>query len=117
MGCAPWTDRGLVFTMENGEPWHPDAITQAFERLVTPASKDRAEVLLKQRPRIRFHDLRHTHARHLLAAGVNIKVVSERLGHASVAFTLDTYAHVMPGQQAEAAAAVSALLDRAVTNL
>ncbi|MFU8842139.1 MAG: tyrosine-type recombinase/integrase, partial [Nitriliruptoraceae bacterium] len=47
------------------------------------------------------HDLRHTHAS--LAAGVNPKVVSERLGHSSVAFTLDTYAHVMPGMQPDAA--------------
>jgi integrase len=62
-------------------------------------------------PRIRFHDLRHSHASQLLAAGVNVKMVSERLGHASVAFTLDTYAHLMPGQQAEAAAAVAALVD------
>ena len=53
--------------------------------------------------RIRFHDLRHTHATLLLQAGVNPKVVSERLGHSSVAFTLDTYAHVMPGMQPEAA--------------
>ena len=62
-------------------------------------------------PRITFHDLRHSHATHLLAAGVNVKVVSERLGHASVAFTLDVYSHVMPGQQADAAAAVAALVD------
>ena len=54
-------------------------------------------------PRLRFHDLRHTHATVLLGAGVNVKVVSERLGHASVAFTLDTYAHVMPGMQESAA--------------
>jgi len=45
-------------------------------------------------------------------AGINVKVVSERLGHASVGFTLDTYAHVMPGQQAEAAAVAAALLER-----
>ena len=57
-----------------------------------------------------MHDLRHTHASHLLAAGVNPRVVSERLGHSSVSFTLDTYGHVMPGQQADAAAAVAALL-------
>ncbi len=113
---AGWTDTGLVFTMPSGEAWHPDTITQAFDRLVTPASKDRAFILLKQRPRIRFHDLRHTHASHLLAAGVNVKVVSDRLGHASVAFTLDTYAHVMPGQQADAALAVAALLERSVIN-
>jgi integrase len=62
-------------------------------------------------PRIRLHDLRHSHATHLLAAGTNARVTSERLGHASVAFTLDVYGHVLPGQQAEAAAAVSALVD------
>ena len=63
-------------------------------------------------PRIRLHDLRHTHATHLLAAGTNIRVTSERLGHASVAFTLDVYGHVLPGQQADAAAAVAALVDQ-----
>ena len=56
-------------------------------------------------------DLRHGHASHLLAAGVNAKVVSERLGHASVAFTLDTYAHAMPGQQRDATIAAAALID------
>ena len=112
-----WIAIGLVFTMPTGEACHPDSISQAFERLVTPYSKSRAAELLLIRPRIRFHDLRHTHASHLLAAGVNVKVVSDRLGHASVAFTLDTYAHVMPGQQAEAAAAVHALLENSVTNL
>lgn len=54
-------------------------------------------------PRIRLHDLRHTHATLLLAAGLNAKVVSERLGHSSVSFTLDTYAHVIPGMQPDAA--------------
>jgi len=49
-------------------------------------------------PRIRLHDLRHTHATLLLANGENPKVVSERLGHASVAFTLATYCHVLPGE-------------------
>ena len=57
-----------------------------------------------------MYDLRHTHATHLLAAGTNPKVVSERMGHASVAFTLDTYGHVLPGQQASAAAAVAGLV-------
>ncbi len=109
-----WIATGLVFTMPTGEAWHPDSISQAFERLVTPYSKKRAAELLLIRPRIRFHDLRHTHASHLLAAGVNVKVVSDRLGHASVAFTLDTDAHVMPGQQAEAVAAVHALLENSV---
>ena len=60
-------------------------------------------------PRIRFHDLRQTHATHLLAAGTNVRVVSERLGHASVPFTLDVYAHALPGQQVAAADPVDQL--------
>ena len=60
--------------------------------------------------RIRYPDLRHTHASQLLAAGVNVKVVSDRLGHASVAFTLDTYAHLMRGQQVQVVAAAAALV-------
>lgn len=91
-----------VFSNEIGDPIRPHSIGQAFGRLVTTAGV----------PRIRLHDLRHTHASHLLMAGINVKVVSERLGHASVSFTLDTYAHVMPGQQAEAAAAAASLLER-----
>jgi integrase len=98
---AGWRDHDLVFTAPDGGPLNPDTITQWFDRTVR-----RSEL-----GRIRLHDLRHTHATHLLAAGVNVKVVSERLGHASVAFTLDTYGHVMPGQQASAAAAVAALVD------
>lgn len=95
---SPVGDR--VFTNEIGDPIRPSSIGQAFGRLVASAGV----------PRIRLHDLRHTHASHLLMAGVNVKVVSERLGHASVSFTLDTYGHVMPGQQAQAAAAAASLL-------
>jgi integrase len=60
-------------------------------------------------PRIRFHDLRHSHASQLLAAGVNIKVVAERLGHADPAVTLRVYSHLMPGAQADAAARIDAI--------
>ena len=60
-------------------------------------------------PRIRLHDLRHTHASHLLLAGVNVKVVSERLGHSSPAFTMTVYQHVLPGMQADAATATERL--------
>ncbi|MDW3216245.1 MAG: tyrosine-type recombinase/integrase [Ilumatobacteraceae bacterium] len=91
-----------VFTNEIGEPLRPNSVGQAFRRLV-----DAVDLSV-----IRLHDLRHTHATHLLMAGVNVKVVSERLGHSSVSFTLDTYGHVMPGQQAEAAAAAAALINR-----
>jgi hypothetical protein len=49
--------------------------------------------------RIPFHGIRHTHATLLLKEGVNVKVVSERLGHANIGITLDTYAHVLPSMQ------------------
>lgn len=61
-------------------------------------------------PRIRLHDLRRTWATLALKAGVHPKVVSERLGHASVAFTLEVYSHVVPGMQAEAAERVAGLI-------
>ena len=54
-------------------------------------------------PHIRFHDLRHTHASLLVAAGIPVKVVSERLGHAHPSFTIHTYQHLLPGMSAEAA--------------
>lgn len=95
---APTDDR--VFTNEIGDPLRSGSIGQSIRRLIEPAGL----------PYIRLHDLRHTHASHLLAAGVNAKVVSERLGHSSVSFTLDTYGHVMPGQPSEAAEAAAALL-------
>ena len=57
-------------------------------------------------PRVRFHDLRHAHATHMLAAGVHPKVASERLGHSRVGITLDLYSHVLPGMQEDAAARV-----------
>jgi len=61
-------------------------------------------------PRLRFHDLRHAHATHLLANGVHPKVASERLGHSKVGITLDLYSHVIPGMQEDAAAMVDAAL-------
>jgi integrase len=68
--------------------------------------------LLKQAglPQIRFHDLRHTCATLLLSKNVNPKVVSEMLGHATIAITLDTYSHVLPDMQDEAAAAIESAL-------
>ncbi len=62
----------------------------------------------------RFHDLRHSHATHLLRAGVHPKVVSERLGHSSVGITLDTYSHVLPGMQQDAVRLVDAALAEAI---
>jgi integrase len=95
-----WTDSGLVFTREGGEGWHPQLLSQAFERAMKASGL----------PPIRFHDLRHTHATLMLTAGVHPKVVQERLGHASIQITLDTYSHVMPGMQQDAAARIGALV-------
>lgn len=96
-----YQDHGLVVAKENGEPIHPHTFSQAFERLIEKAG-------LRT---IRLHDLRHTHATLALKAGVPVKVISERLGHESPAFTLKQYAHVIPGMQAEAAAQVASLVD------
>ena len=61
-------------------------------------------------PRMRFHDLPHTAATLLLAQGVHPKIVQEMLGHSTISLTLDTYSHVIPGLQAEAAEKMEALL-------
>ena len=98
---AAWSDTGLVFTRENGVLVHPDTMSFWFERHVRAAGV----------PPIRFHDLRHTHASLALQAGVPAKVVSERLGHATVAFTLDVYSRVVPGLQEDAAQRIAALVD------
>ena len=64
--------------------------------------------------RIRFHDLRHAHATHMLASGVHPKIASERLGHSKIAITLDLYSHVIPGMQEDAVARVDAALQAAL---
>lgn len=92
-----------VFTNNDGKPVHPHSISQTFERIA-----NRAGV-----PRIRLHDVRHTHGTLLIKAGVPVKVVSERLGHGNPAFTIDTYQHVLPGMQAEAARTFEQLIDEA----
>jgi integrase len=98
---ADYEDHDLVVAKENGTPIHPHTFSQSFERIITSAGLRR----------IRLHDLRHTHASLALKAGVPVKVISERLGHESPAFTLKQYAHVIPGMQAEAAAQIAALID------
>lgn len=82
-----------VFTDGDGDPIHPHAAYEAFRRIVHNADV----------PAIRVHDLRHTHGSLLIKEGVPVKVVSERLGHANIAFTMQTYQHVLPGMQADAA--------------
>ena len=84
---------GRMFTDGQGVTIHPHAISQAFERIVRRAGVKA----------IRLHDLRHTHGTLLIASGIPVKVVSERLGHATPTFTIETYQHVLPGMQADAA--------------
>jgi len=92
----------LVFRTPSGQPINADYLAKQFRSIL-----DLAGV-----PRMRLYDLRHSAATIALAAGVSPKVVSEQLGHASTAFTLDTYAHVLPHMQDEAAARVEAMLFR-----
>ena len=95
-----WQDSGFVFTRPDGRPVDPERVTHVFSSIVRAAG-------LKG---VRLHDLRHTHASLMLQAGVHPKVVGERLGHSSIAITLDTYSHVLPGLQEEAAGRFSELL-------
>ena len=89
-----------MFTREDGEALHPEAVTPLFRQAVKKAMP----------PAIRLHGLRHTHATLALQAGVHPKVVSERLGHATISITLDTYSHAIPAMQEEAAEMIAELV-------
>jgi integrase len=103
LACPAWEDSGKVFTRENGEPLHPATITDRFHELVAAADL----------PPVRLHDLRHGAASLMLAAGVDLKVVQETLGHSSITLTSDTYTSVYPAVAAAAADAAAALVPRA----
>jgi len=95
-----WVDSGYVFCGIDGAALHPDTITTTFKSIIRDLDV----------PQIRLHDLRHTSATLALKAGVHPKVVSERLGHATVSITLDRYSHVLDGMQAEAAEQIGAVV-------
>ena len=96
-----WQENGLIFASEVGELLDRRHVTtHRFKPLLKRAGL----------PQIRFHDLRHTCATLLLIKNVNPKVVSEMLGHASIAITLDTYSHVLPDMQDSAARAMEEAL-------
>ena len=101
---AAWTATGHVFTREDGQPWHPDRVRVLFQRAITETGA----------PRIRLHDCRHTWATLALRAGVHPKVVQERLGHANIRITLDTYSHVLPDMQESAAELVASVVAAAL---
>jgi integrase len=95
-----WVDSGYVFCGIDGAALHPDTITATFKSIIRNLDV----------PQIRLHDLRHTSATLALKAGIHPKVVSERLGHATVSITLDLYSHVLDGMQAEAAEQIGAVV-------
>lgn len=101
-------DTTPVLSTLDGTRRHPDRFSRRFRDQVAQARRAAGN---EQLPTIHLHDLRHTHATLLLAHGVPVKVVSERLGHASATITLTVYQHVHPGMGREAADRFAALLD------
>jgi integrase len=93
-----------VVAREDGKPLQPRSVSQAFRKFI-------ARHGLKK---IRLHDLRHSHATHMLSAGVHPKIAQERLGHSSVSVTIDLYSHILPGMQAEAVSRVDAAMKDAL---
>jgi integrase len=102
IGIRPDKD-SFVVAQADGSPLKPISLTHEWTRQIGKTTL----------PQIRFHDLRHSHATQLLAAGVHPKIASERLGHSTVGITLDLYSHVMPGMQANAAEQVDAAIKAA----
>jgi integrase len=99
MGGA-YRDFDLVFARADGRPYHPERVSRAFRSRAKKAGV----------PVIRLHDLRHTWATLALTAGIPAKVVQDRLGHSTVAITLNIYSHVTPQLQSDAAAKVAGLI-------
>ncbi|MER8641426.1 tyrosine-type recombinase/integrase [Mesorhizobium sp. M1252] len=105
LGIRPDAD-SFVVAQVDGQPLQPRSLTHEWVRVLGKTSL----------PRIRFHDLRHSHASQLLSAGVHPKIASERLGHSGIGITLDLYSHVMPGMQADAAEQVDVALQAAISS-
>ena len=91
---ATWSENDLVIDRGDGSALNPDTLSSGWARFLSRAGL----------PHVRFHDLRHAHATLMLQQGVHPKIVSQRLGHASIGITLDTYSHVLPAMQEAAAA-------------
>ena len=100
--CESWSESGYIFTTSEGQPLDPHRISKAFEGHLREAAL----------PRIPLHGLRHTYATLALSSGVNPRIVSGRLGHSTVALTLDIYSHVLPQADPEAADRIAALIER-----
>lgn len=105
LASQDWQENDLIVCTSTGTPINPNNVSRSFNALIRDSGLRR----------IRVHDLRHTSATLLLLAGTPAKIVSERLGHATIAITLDLYSHVLPDMQADAASAMDNILDRAMT--
>jgi integrase len=99
VAARQWSDLDLVLDRGDGQPVNPGTLSSGWYRFCRTRGL----------PAVRFHDLRHGHATLMLLQGVHPKVVSERLGHASIGITLDTYSHVLPSMQAQAVEAFDEL--------
>jgi integrase len=97
---SKYNNHKLVMCVPNGNPINPSNLRRTFNTVINEAKVKK----------IRFHDLRHTHATLLIINGTHVKVVAERLGHSNVKITLDRYYHVMPNMQKEVATQLSAIL-------
>ena len=96
----------LVCCREDGEPKQPRSVTHEFAHLLAS---------IKDLPRVRFHDLRHSHATQLLASGVHPKIAQERLGHSTITTTMDLYSHVTDTMQSDAVAKLDAAFRLVIT--
>ena len=99
---AGFQNLGFVIRQEDGSPMKPDSMTRKWTRFIEREGL----------PKIRLHDLRHSNATALIQAGVNPKVVQQRLGHSDVNITLNTYTHVLPEMDVEAAEKLDAIMIR-----
>lgn len=91
---------GLVFPTCTGKPMNPQQLDEAWNKAIKHSKL----------PKIRFHDLRHTHASLLLKSGVHAKVISERLGHSNTSITMNVYSHLLPGMQEQAANKINSMI-------
>ena len=97
-----YEDKSFCWAWDDGRPHDPDYLYKEFRKILESNNL----------PRIRFHDLRHSHATALLLEGVSVKVISERLGHSSTTITQDIYSHVLPQMQEEAANVMDKLFSK-----